>query len=167
MKHQQRTISYIPYSFCPNHTSTIEALARSKLSGREFRIVLLILRQTDGYLRNEDQLSPTFISAKTGISKLNISHATARLKELGIIIITPGKIKTYSVNPPHLWSEKAFVKSDNSFVKSDERHSSNLTRTLAENDENQIPTKDNLKRTKIKKTSYSYITGKFGHLVRH
>ena len=160
----KRTISYIPYSFVPNHTPTIEALACSRLSGREFRIVLFIMRQTDGSLRDEDQISPSFFARKTAIPKSHISHALARLKKLKIISVSPGHPPTYSVNPPSRW-DKA------SFAENGEPDSPKTARTLAESGENHSPPKDNLKKTTKDNLKITYIDpnkytrGKYGHLV--
>ena len=160
-----RTISYIPYSFVPNHTATIEALARSKLSGRQFRMVLFIMRQTDGYLRNEDRISPTFFARNTGISKGNVPRILASLKKLKIITILPGRPPTYSVNPPGHWDRSVLVKND-------EENSSDSTRNLVKNDEKHSHTKDNLKITnKEYRDRYNldpekFTRGKYGHLVK-
>jgi len=157
----KRTISYIPYSFCPNHTATIEALARAKFSGRDFRIILLIMRQTDGYLREEDQISPDYFARKTGLSKSNLSHAIRRLAKLHVITITPGKPPTYSVNPPTQWKPGAFVQMD-------ESNSSKWTRTLVEMDEKQACTIDNLKittKSSVDNRNDKYTKGQYGHMV--
>lgn len=163
----RRTNKVIQYSFVPNHTATMEALARSKLSGREFRVVLFIMRQTNGYLREEDQISPPFFERKTGISRTNVPHVLARLQKLRIVSITPGKPPTYSVNPPQRWKSEVFVKID-------EPDSSYLTKGLVNNDDKQLSPKDNLKTTKYRDLSLyninkddpdKYSRGRFGHMV--
>lgn len=165
-----RTVSYIPYSFVPNHTATIEALARSKLSGRQIRTVLFIMRQTDGYLRNEDRISPAYFSRNTGISKDHMPHVLSRLKTLSVIDILPGRPPTYSVNPPDLWHQSAFAKIG-------ENPSPKMAKTLAKFGENHTGTKENIKTTinrygpRENKDRHSqdpdkYIRGKYGHCVR-
>jgi len=163
----KRTIDCIGYSFVPNHTATMEALARVKLSGREFRIVLFIMRQTNGYLREEDQISPAFFELKTGIGKDHIPHVLARLQKLGIVTVIPGRPPTYSVNPPQRWKPEVFAKNGEPF-------SPNLAISLAENGENQLRPIDNLKKTNYKDISNSFINnnsqskytrGKYGHMV--
>jgi len=167
----RRTVSYIPYSFVPNHTRTIEALARSNLSGRQFRTVLFIMRQTDGYLRNEDSISPAFFARNTGISKDHVPHVLSSLKKLNIITALPGSPHTYSVNPPEFWRQGAFAKSG-------EKSPPNPARNLAKNGENQLRPKDNLKTTTKEyghtknRDRYSqdpdkYLRGKYGHFVKH
>ena len=184
----KRTISYIPYTFCPNHTATIEALATARLSGREFRVVLLIMRQTDGYLREEDRISPGFFARKTGIGHRNTSRVLARLNKLGIVAITPGKPPAYSVNRPDRWNNDIFeggrVESDaDSAAKTGTIVTENdanarrkrgpslpkTTRTRVENDAKQLPTKDKTKDNYYRKGSIDnnkYTRGKYGHMVR-
>lgn len=172
MKHQ-RTISYIPYSFIPNHTAIIEALARSRLSGREFRIILFIMRQTDGYLREQDQISSAFFHTNTGIDKSNLPHTLKKLANLKILTIFPGRPPSYQVNPPAQWHPSIFVKNDEETRQIRRDDSSEMTKTLVKNDEKQIHPKDNLKKT-LKKTLKSnsknekekYVSGRYGHLVR-
>ena len=168
MRKYRRTIECIPYSFVPNHTATIEALTRTRLSGREFRIVLFIMRQTDGYLREEDQISPDFFARKTGIDKRNLAHALKRLIHSSIVRRVDNTTPpTYAVNPPNQWHKSIFVKID-------ETRSSNSTRKVVENDENQLRPKDNLKKTNYRYRSREnndynpdkYIQGEYGHLVR-
>lgn len=84
-------------------------MARAKLSAREFRVVLLIMRQTDGYLRGEDQISPDFFSKKTAIPKSHVSHAVARLKQWGVIAVRPGNPPFYAVRPSPDWAPEAFA----------------------------------------------------------
>lgn len=156
----------IQYSFVPNHTATMEALALSKLSGREFRIVLFIMRQTNGYLREEDEITPAYFERMTGISRTNIPHVLARLKRLRIISVAPGTPPTYSVNPPQHWKKEVFVKID-------EGGSSNPTKELVKNDENQLHPIDNLKTTNYRDTHFTikrddphkYFRGKYSHMV--
>lgn len=140
----QRTITYgIPYSFCPNHTSIVEALAHAAFSAREFRIVVLVMRQTDGYLRAEDQMAPAFISARTGITKSNVSHALTRLKAWGVLRMSQGNPPFYSVTSPASWAPAAFVENDEQgkksrLVENDEKPRPNRRIGLVENDESQI-----------------------------
>jgi hypothetical protein len=165
-----RTVSYIPYSFVPNHTATIEALARSKLSGRQIRTVLFIMRQTDGYLRNEDVISPAYFARKTGISKNHMPHVLSRLKSLSIIAVVPGRPPAYSVNPPDRWQPAAFAKMSDTT-------SPEMAKPVAKFGENRTDTKENLQttmnrprykdnRTRCSQDPEKYIRGKYGHLVR-
>ena len=162
----KRTIDGIPYSFCPNHTATIEALATARLSGREFRVVLFIMRQTNGYLREEDQISLRFFRERTGITKSNLCHVLARLSDLNIVAIGPGKPPAYSVNPPEKWKSEALSAR---FVENDNESLSDLTTNVVENDNKQVRTKDNTKDNYYRKQSKDnnkYTRGKYGHMVR-
>jgi phage replication O-like protein O len=67
----------------PNET--LDALARVNLNGREFQMVILLIRQTYGYWRDEDHLGPNFMEQKTYIDRDNCYHVLARLKSLGIV----------------------------------------------------------------------------------
>jgi phage replication O-like protein O len=88
----------------PNET--LDALARVNLNGREFQMVILLIRQTYGYWREEDHLGPNFMEQKTYIDRDNCYHVLARLKSLGIVSSPqPG---TYRLNPPSQWLPAAF-----------------------------------------------------------
>jgi phage replication O-like protein O len=80
-----RVVEHIAYSFVPNHRATMEALAQARLSGREYSMMLVILNQTDGYLREEDQLSPSFLADRTCIPKPHIANVRQLLLDKGII----------------------------------------------------------------------------------
>lgn len=162
----RRSNRVIQYSFVPNHTATMEALARAKLSGREFRIVLFIMRQTNGYLREEDEITPAYFELKTGITRTNLSHVLKRLTKLRIVNVIPGTPPTYSVNPPQRWKKEVFVKID-------EGDSSNPTIGFVKNDEKQLHPIDNLKTTNYRDTYFNikkddpnkYFRGKYAHMV--
>lgn len=133
----------INYSFVPNHHETMQALARARLSGREFRLVILILNQTDGYLREQDTILPTFFQERTGISRAHLSNALARLRQWNII--TQQK-HTFKVNFPLHWAPEAFTYSPKT-VNSPKTvsHSPKTVNPLTENGEKQIHSKDNTK----------------------
>jgi phage replication O-like protein O len=166
MMRTTRTVSYIPYSFVPNHTATIEALARSKLSGRQFRVVLFIMRQTDGYLRNEDRIRPDYFARNTGIGKDHVPHILSSLKKLNIITVKPGTPPFYSVNPPDQWSPTVFAKNG-------DPPSPKMARNLAKFGEKQLCTKDNLKKTMNNITrskdneehENTFIWRRYGHII--
>lgn len=103
MRHRPNpnAVEHIDYSFVPNHRVTMEALVRTPLTGRQLRLILLILNQTDGYLRQQDHLGPTFLAGKTGIREEHCYHTLAQLKAMGIVSSpSPG---IFQVNPPSLW----------------------------------------------------------------
>ncbi len=103
MRKGQTSIQSINYSFVPNHQETMEALARTALTGRQIRLIILIMNQTDGYLREEDHLGPKFLVEKTGITKEHCYHVLADLKAMNIVA-SPGP-GIFKVNPPKLWKK--------------------------------------------------------------
>ena len=101
MKKKTGTLESINYSFVPNHQDTMEALARAPLNGLDFRLILLVLRQTDGYLRESDQIGPKFLEEKTGLLNEECYRVFKRLK--GWSIISSPQPGVYKVNPPAMW----------------------------------------------------------------
>ena len=79
------TVPSVNYSFVPNHQETMQALAKTPLNGRQLRLIILIMNQTDGYLREEDHLGPKFLEERTGIAEENCYHVLAGLKARGIV----------------------------------------------------------------------------------
>jgi len=141
---KMNTREVIGYSFVPNHRETMLALAQAKLSGREFRVVIAILNQTNGYLREEDQISPEYFSKITGIGKDNLPHVLKKLRQRNIIGQDQHRFK---VLPPSQWlvkidEPKGSSKMTKIFVKNDE--------SLVKNDENQIHSKENIYIENIK-----------------
>jgi hypothetical protein len=55
------------------------ALARARLSSQEFRLVVALLNQTDGYLRDSDEISSTFWQAITLMPRASINHTLIRI----------------------------------------------------------------------------------------
>lgn len=51
------------------------------LEGSEFKVIMLIVRQTIGYHRREHQLSLSFLQSKTGLSRQGVINATESLLE--------------------------------------------------------------------------------------
>jgi phage replication O-like protein O len=84
----------------------LDALAKANLNGREFQMVILLIRQTYGYWRDEDHLGPNFMEQKTYIDRDNCYHVLARLENLGIV--SSHKRGYYRLNPPSQWRPAAF-----------------------------------------------------------
>ena len=84
------------------------AVCLTKLSGRDFRVLIFILGQTDGYHRAEDKIKPTFFSERTGLDKSNIRVTIARLRKLNMIAKNG---HFYAVLPPGQWDKAIFVES--------------------------------------------------------
>jgi hypothetical protein len=72
-------VEKIQYSFVPNHRETMLALARARLTSQEFRLVVALLNQTEGYLRERDEISSTFWQAITLMSRASIKHTLIRI----------------------------------------------------------------------------------------
>lgn len=177
---KRKALESINYSFVPNHQATMEALARARLSGREFRAILFILNQTDGYLRPDDTIRPAFFEERTGISKAHLANALTRLRHWNIVW---QQKHVFKVNPPQQWAAEAFAdspKTVNSSLPNPDtnspktvnvqrvkpphqpvsdtnspktvNHSPKTVKTLTENGEKQICTKDNTKDNLLKTT---------------
>ena len=84
----------------------MEALPLTKLSGRDFRVLLFILGQTDGYHRTEDKIKPAFFVERTGLDKSNIRVTVARLRKLHVIAKSG---QFYEVLPPDKWDKEIFI----------------------------------------------------------
>jgi len=96
----------IPYQFDPYRKEVMRALCLTKLSGRDFRVLLFVLGQTDGYHRTEDKIKPAFFEERTGLDKSNVRVVIARLRKLNIIT-KHGSF--YEVLPPAQWDKGIFV----------------------------------------------------------
>lgn len=96
----------IEYEFNPYRRKVMGALCLTKLSGTDFRVVLLILAQTDGYRRTEDKIKPAFFEGKTGLSKGNVRRTVARLRGWHMI---SKQGQFYTVLPPGQWDKEVFV----------------------------------------------------------
>lgn len=98
-------VERIQYSFVPNHRETMQALARARFSNHEFRVVIALLNQTNGYLRQEDELSSAFWQALTFMSRQSVHATLNRLVSLGIIAKNEHR---YKVNHPNAWAPEVF-----------------------------------------------------------
>jgi phage replication O-like protein O len=102
-------VEKIQYSFVPNHRETMMALARARLSSQEFRLVVALLNQTDGYLRDQDEISSTFWQAITLMSRASINHTLKRLTVRRVVAAELLEGKTfYRVNHPNHWAPEVF-----------------------------------------------------------
>jgi len=96
----------INYQFDPYRKDVMKALCLTKLSGRDFRVLLFILGQTDGYHRSEDKIREAFFAERTGLDKSNVRVTIARLRKLNMIV-KHGYF--YAVLPPDQWDKGVFV----------------------------------------------------------
>ncbi|MBA7575903.1 hypothetical protein ES708_17739 [subsurface metagenome] len=95
----------IPFDFNSLRRPVMTALPLTKLSGRDFRIIILILNQTDAYQRLEDKIKPAFFVERTGLDKSNTRVAIARLRNWKMIVKSG---LSYSVLPPDQWDKAVF-----------------------------------------------------------
>jgi len=96
----------ITYSFNALRRDVMLALCQTKLSGADFRAVLLILNQTDGYNRSEDKIKPTFFEEKAGLDKDNQRRTISRLKKWNMVAKSGFY---YMVLPPAQWDKDVFL----------------------------------------------------------
>jgi len=96
----------IKYRFNALRRDVMKALCLTKLSGRDFRILLFILGQTDGYHRSQDKIKPAFFVERTGLDKSNIRVTIARLRKLHMIVKSGS---FYTVLPPDQWDKGIFI----------------------------------------------------------
>lgn len=67
--------------YTPIANAVMEKLAKAELSGREFRILLLIMRKTWGWSKKRDRISLGQVSAITGIGRQHVATLVGRLVE--------------------------------------------------------------------------------------
>ena len=104
-KNNTQVVERIQYSFVPNHRDTMQALARAKFNNCEFRIIVALMNQTDGYLREEDELSTGFWQSITLMGRQSVSSALASLLSLCVIARNE---RTYRLNHPNEWDPVVF-----------------------------------------------------------
>ena len=66
----------------------LEAVTISKFNGTQLKIVLCVIRRTYGFQRKESDLSITFISRATGISKRYIAQEINNLITSNVLLVT-------------------------------------------------------------------------------
>ena len=96
----------IAYEFNAYRRDVMIALCQTKLSGADFRAILLILAQTDGYHRPEDKIKPTFFRDKTGLHDSNLRRTIGRLRRWNMV---SKKGQVYTVLPPSKWKSSTFL----------------------------------------------------------
>ena len=70
----------------------IEIMIRSNLSGRELRVILTIIRKTNGWNKREDKIPGSQIARLTGIEKGNVSKTIKRLIKRKVIFKNGNKL---------------------------------------------------------------------------
>jgi phage replication O-like protein O len=79
-------------SFTQLPNSVLETLATARLSGRDFRVVMAILRCTFGYSRGETKISWNRLSKITGIDRRSLYRILRRLERWNIIVWKRGGV---------------------------------------------------------------------------
>ena len=105
-----KAVESINYSFVPNHRATMYALARAKLTSQETRLLISLMNQTNGYLREEDRISTNFWQAITFMSAASVIHTVGRLVKRGLIVAERrGSGIFYRVAAPNDWPLEVFA----------------------------------------------------------
>ena len=71
----------------------IEKLARSDLSGTEFRIVLAVLRKTKGWHKEEDRISQSQLVETTELPRRTVRRTLERIIKRNIIFKNFGRLE--------------------------------------------------------------------------
>ena len=95
----------IQFSFYPNHRETMEALARARFTNQEYRVVIALLNETDGRVRDERELTSSSWQALTLLSRQHVHETLGRLIPLNVIACDGQR---YRVNHPNDWDPKLF-----------------------------------------------------------
>lgn len=107
----------------------VETLASTKLGGREFRLLMVVIRKTYGYGKSEDWISLSQMADMTGIDKANCSRLVDSLVGRRILNCRKrGHDRVMGINPDVTqWQgekpkKKEVVKNDNQVVKNDNKY---------------------------------------------
>lgn len=76
---------YIGYTKVPN--DVIEGLSKLPLNGTQYRIILVVIRYTLGFQREEHALSETFLAKATNVGKRQIQRELNKLINLNILTV--------------------------------------------------------------------------------
>lgn len=99
----------IDWTFGAYRREVMIALCLTKLSGTDFRVIIFLLAQTDGYRRTEDKIKPAFFEERTDLSRANVRRTIARLRGWHMIS-KQGHI--YTVLPPGQWDKEVFAEQE-------------------------------------------------------
>ena len=124
----------------------LDALIRYKMSGREFRIVMCIIRKTYGYSKKSDRISYSQISNLTDISKPHVSDVMKVLFSKNIITrLSVSKYGSYELKLQKDYTKWQSVKS------SRKREQLPKTVTVTENGVQVVPSSVTTKERKKEK----------------
>ncbi len=82
----------------------LEAIGRAELSGREFRIMVAVIRKTYGYGKKADQLSHGQIARMIGVQRHHVCKLVQRLIKRRILGVTENGNRS----PNNLWIQKDY-----------------------------------------------------------
>jgi phage replication O-like protein O len=126
-----------------------EAILRTEFAGREFRVMLSVIRLTYGFGKKKDAISYGQISKITGISRRNVIHIINRL----VSRATLGSVKGDTRKPSTIWINKDYCQWKAPSVKDDTIKPSveDDTRNSVKGDTTPSVKDDTLQRNKRKK----------------
>jgi phage replication O-like protein O len=117
--------------YLPIANELAEAFAKHQISGNQWRLLWVIIRQTYGWNKKTDQISITKFQQMTGLDRRNIGRELNRLIARKIIVKNDNTfIKTYGIQKDYtkwklsskMTTGKAIVKKDNeTIVKKDNK----------------------------------------------
>jgi len=145
----------ISYPFNPYRREVMKPLCLTKLSGADFRVLLLILAQTDGYHRSQDKIKPDFFTKRTGMNEGNVRRTIARLRKLNIVTKND---QFYEVLTPDQWDGEVFVDTQYRF-NLEAPTASNLKRPEVEIDAVLASSKENSTKENLLKNGSTGSTG--------
>lgn len=105
-------------NFARIHNEIAERLARTDLSGAEFRCLWFLLRKTYGYQKKEDTLSYSQFAEGTGLDKRSVRRALDRLIERNVICC-----RENGNNRPQTWLFNKYFEKWNSETEGQNAHS--------------------------------------------
>jgi phage replication O-like protein O len=74
------------YTRVDNHL--LEQIAKCKLNATQFRILMIVLRYTNGFNREDHEISLTFLKKATGLGKTQLDRAVKQLIDNLVLTVT-------------------------------------------------------------------------------
>lgn len=72
-------------NYCKIHNKILENLPKPKFSGRQWSVIVIVIRFTYGFHKKETKLTSRFLSEKTYIGQLNISKVIQSLIKMNVL----------------------------------------------------------------------------------
>ena len=150
---EQRKVS-IENGYVRLANELVEKLASTKLGGREFRLLCVVIRKTYGYSKKEDWISLSQMADMANLDKANCSRLVDALVKRQILTTRKrGHDRLLGINTQiYQWQEtkpaskKGVIKNDNKVVKNDNKQCQKRQQTRENDNHNRnINNKDNLK----------------------